>query len=77
LKERKLTTAEFRPISLGVARAAAEIHIYGTTPNITPVVKFDGKPVGDGRPGPIAATLFDMLKEDMVPDSRRLTKVFD
>lgn len=77
LKERKLTTAEFRPISLGVARAAAEIHIYGTTPNITPVVRFDGKPVGDGKPGPIASTLFDMLKEDMVPDSRRLTKVFD
>ncbi|MCF7817190.1 MAG: aminotransferase class IV [Kiritimatiellales bacterium] len=77
LKERKLTTAEFRPISLGVARAAAEIHIYGTTPNITPVIQFDGKPVGDGKPGPIAATLFDMLKEDMVPDSRRLTKVFD
>jgi branched-subunit amino acid aminotransferase/4-amino-4-deoxychorismate lyase len=77
LKERQLTTAEFRPISMGMARCASEFHIYGTTPNITPVVQFDGKPVGDGRPGPIAATLFDMLKEEMVPDSRRLTKVFD
>jgi branched-subunit amino acid aminotransferase/4-amino-4-deoxychorismate lyase len=77
LKERLLTSAEFRPISLGMARSAAEIHIYGTSPNVTPVVQFDGKPVGNGKPGAIAAILFEMLKEEMVPDSRRLTKVFD
>lgn len=77
VKERMLTNAEFRPISLGSVRSAAEVHIYGTTPNITPVTVFDGKPVGDGKPGPIAARLFEMLKEEMVPDSRRLTKVFD
>lgn len=75
-KERVLTTAEYRPISLGMARSAAEIHIYGTTPNITPVTDFDGNPVGDGKPGPIAQMLFDMLKQEMVPDSTRLTKVF-
>jgi branched-chain amino acid aminotransferase len=75
--ERALTTAEFRPINLGAVRSAAEVHIYGTTPNITPVTLFEGKPVGDGKPGPIAKRLFDMLKEEMVPDSSRLTKVFD
>ncbi len=75
-QERVLTAAEFRPISLGMARSAAEVHIYGTTPNITPVTVFDGKPVGDGKPGPIARLLFDMLREEMVPDSTRLTKVF-
>ena len=74
--ERKLTSAEYCPISLGMARSAAEIHIYGTTPNITPVTVFDGKPVGNGKPGPIASALFDMLKKEMVPDSSRLTKVF-
>jgi branched-subunit amino acid aminotransferase/4-amino-4-deoxychorismate lyase len=75
--ERVLTDAAFRPVSLGAARSAAEIHIYGTTPNITPVTQFDGKPVGDGKPGPIAERLFAMLKEEMVPDSSRLTRVFD
>lgn len=75
--ERILTSAEFRPISLGMVRSAAEVHIYGTTPNITPVTVFDGKPVGDGKPGPIAKILFEMLKEEMVPDSSRLTKVFE
>ncbi|WP_372805969.1 aminotransferase class IV [Pontiella sp.] len=75
--ERVLTTAEFRPITLGAVRSAAEVHIYGTTPNITPVTVFEGNPVGDGKPGPIAKRLFEMLKEEMVPDSRRLTRVFD
>ncbi len=76
LKDRVLTSAEYRPISLGMARSATEIHVYGTTPNVTPVVVFDGKPVGKGVPGPIAAALFAKLKEDMIPDSSRLTKVF-
>lgn len=75
-KERILTTAEFRPISLGMVRSAAEVHVYGTTPNITPVTTFDGNPVGDGKPGPIVKLLFDMLRQEMVPDSSRLTKVF-
>jgi branched-chain amino acid aminotransferase len=75
-QDRILTTAEYRPISLGMVRSAAEVHIYGTTPNITPVTTFDGKPVGDGRSGPIAGLLFDMLRQEMVPDSSRLTKVF-
>ena len=75
-KDRQLTSAEYRPISLGMARSAAEIHVYGTTPNVTPVTLFDGKPVGKGVPGPIATALFERLKVDMVPDSERLTKVF-
>jgi len=75
-EERVLTSAEYRPISLGMARSAAEIHIYGTTLNITPVIRFEGNPVGKGVPGPIARTLFEMLREEMVPDSTRLTKVF-
>lgn len=77
VKERALTNAEFRPINLGAVRSAAEVHIYGTTPNITPVKTFEGNPVGNGKPGPIAKRLFEMLKEEMIPDSTRLTRVFD
>ena len=76
MKSRQLTSAEYRPISLGMARAAAEIHVYGTTPNITPVTTFDGAPVGKGKPGPIASALFDRLKEEMIPESKLLTQVF-
>jgi hypothetical protein len=52
------------------------MHVYGTTPNVTPVTVFDGKPVGSGKPGPVVKRLFDMLKEEMLPESNRLTKVF-
>jgi len=75
-QERVLASAEYRPISLGMVRSAAEVHIYGTTPNITPVTTFDGKPVGKGVPGPIAQRLFEMLREEMISDSDRLTKLF-
>lgn len=74
--ERVLSTAEYHPISLGMIRSAAEVHIYGTTPNIVPVTTFEGNPVGDGQPGPIARKLFEMLRQEMVPDSSRLTPVF-
>lgn len=77
VKERALTNAEFRPINLGAVRSAAEVHIYGTTPNITPAVTFENQPVGNGKPGPIALRLFEMLKQEMIPDSSRLTPVFD
>jgi branched-chain amino acid aminotransferase len=75
--ERVLIHAEFRPINLEAVRSAAEVHIYGTTPNITPVTTFEGVPVGDGRPGPIAQRLFEMLKQEMIPDSNRLIRVFE
>jgi len=75
--ERVLSSAEYHPISLGMVRSAAEVHIYGTTPNIVPVTTFGGQPVGDGRPGPIARRLFEMLRQEMIPDSSRLTPVFE
>ena len=77
VKARALTNAEFRPINLGAVRSAAEVHIYGTTPNITPVTSFEGNPVGNGKPGPIANKLFEILKQEMIPDSARLTPVFN
>lgn len=72
-----LRAAEFRPVRPEQVRRATEMHVYGTTPNVTPVIEFDDRPVGDGQPGPVAVALFELLKEEMVPDSRRLTRVFD
>ena len=72
-----LTAAEYQPIPLELARTAEEIHIYGTTLNITPVIKFEDRTISNGQPGPIAKQLFDMLKQEMVPDSSRLTQVFE
>ena len=41
------------PIPLGRLASAEEIFICGSTTDVTPVVSVDGKPVGNGMPGPV------------------------
>jgi branched-chain amino acid aminotransferase len=45
--------------------AAAEILIFGTTPDVTSVVEWEGRPVGDGRPGPVGGLLAGLLHGDI------------
>jgi D-alanine transaminase len=42
-----------------------ELMITGTTTDVTPVVQLDGKPVGTGKPGPIARALYEALSARM------------
>jgi D-alanine transaminase len=42
-------------------RAAEEVFLTGTTTDVMPIVRLDGMPVRDGRPGPIASELRDAL----------------
>ena len=53
-EERTLTTADLW--------AADEAFITGTTREITPVVKVDGRPFGDARPGPITKKLLETFR---------------
>jgi D-alanine transaminase len=46
-----------RPFSLAEARQAREAFITSATSFVTPVVRIDGEPVGDGEPGPTARRL--------------------
>ncbi len=46
--------------------SAREIFIIGTTRNVTAVVQMDGRPVGDGKPGPLFQTLSRLLLDDIV-----------
>ncbi|WP_395664666.1 D-amino-acid transaminase [Methylocella sp.] len=50
-------TFEERKFSLDEALAAREAFITGATTLVMPVVDIDGKPIGDGRPGPVALKL--------------------
>lgn len=52
---------------------AREIFIFGTTPDVTSVVEFEGHPVGDGTPGPVARELSARLERDLHEPSPRLT----
>ncbi len=45
-----------RLVTLQEARAAHEIWLTSSSKDVVPVVELDGKPVGDGQPGPIWET---------------------
>lgn len=54
---------------------AAEMLIFGTTPNVAAVTEFAGRPVGDGRPGPVWRALSRAFEADL-RDPQRLTPVW-
>ena len=45
------------PVLLHELRTADELFLTGTTMEIMPIVQVDGRPVGDGKPGPVARKL--------------------
>ena len=49
--------AEERPFSMAEAKRAREAFITAASAGVIPVVKLDGAPVGDGKPGPVAQRL--------------------
>jgi D-alanine transaminase len=56
IKAQGLTLDE-RPFTLAEAHAAREAFVTSASQIVMPVVRIDGQPVGDGRPGPIASAL--------------------
>jgi D-alanine transaminase len=45
------------PVLLESLRRATEVFLTGTSAEVMPVVRVDGRPVGEGHPGPIARRL--------------------
>lgn len=60
---------ERAPMERSEVSAARELFIFGTTTDVTSVVRFDDRPIGDGRPGPLAAALRERLLEDILQNS--------
>ena len=58
-----ISTAE-ADITREQAHDAAEILIFGTSVDILPVVEYDGRKIGDGRPGPVFRRLRELMVED-------------
>ena len=54
---------EERTVTTGDLWAADEAFITGTTREITPVVKVDGRPFGDGKPGRITLRLLETFRK--------------
>jgi D-alanine transaminase len=45
---------------------ADEVFLTSTTNDVMPVVEVDGRPVGSGRPGPVAGRLYAALREHLI-----------
>jgi D-alanine transaminase len=56
IKSQNLVLEE-RPFSLEEAHAAREAFVTSASQIVMPVVRIDGRPVGDGKPGPVATAL--------------------
>jgi D-alanine transaminase len=54
-----------RPFSVAEARAAREAMLTSATNGVLPVVRIDGQPVGEGRPGPLALSLAEAYRAFM------------
>jgi D-alanine transaminase len=52
---------EERAFSVAELRAAQEIFITAATTFVKPITRLDGAMVGDGQPGPVTRTLFDLI----------------
>lgn len=65
----------YRDISPEDVAGAVEVLLTSTTPCLLPVTRFEGRPIGDGRPGPIFQRLLTawsgLVGLDVVEQARR------
>lgn len=54
---------EVRDITEAEVRAADELWLTSSTKEVLPIVTLDGKPVGDGRPGPAARQMYAWYRD--------------
>jgi 4-amino-4-deoxychorismate lyase len=57
------------------ARQAAEILLVGSSVHVAPITQWDGQPVGDGKPGPIAKALLELIEKDMHEGKDQLSPI--
>ena len=62
-------------IPVAEARAAREMLLIGSSVKVAAIVEWDRKAIGDGKPGPIARALRELLQEDMRTATDRLIDV--
>lgn len=56
-------------------RAADEMMLVGSSIKVAPIVEWDGRPIGNGRPGPVAKRLLELWQEDVRSASEQLIPV--
>jgi len=62
-------------IPVDEAKDAAEMMLIGSSIQVAPVVEWDRKMIGDGKPGPVSKAMLRLLEEDMTSGEGRLIDV--
>ena len=80
LARRLVESGDLKDIRIGdvpveEGKAAAEMMLVGSSVKVAPVVEWDGRPIGDGRPGPIARKLLELWREDLQKATDQLVAV--
>jgi len=70
-----LRGVEVVDIPVAEARASREMLLIGSSVKVAPIVEWDRKPIGDGRPGPLSRALRELLERDMHEGTDRLIDV--
>ena len=61
---------EVRDIPVAEARASREMLLLGSSIKVAPIIQWDAQTIGDGRPGPVAKALLELLEDDMRSSDR-------
>ncbi len=80
LAQRLVAQGDLRDVVVGditvqEGKAAAEMLLIGSSIKVAPVVEWDGQPIGDGKPGPIARKLLALWQEDTLTAADQLIPV--
>ncbi len=63
------------PVPVAEGKQSAEMMLIGSSIKVAPVVQWDGRLVGDGKPGPITKKLLQMWNEDVRSAADQLVPV--
>jgi 4-amino-4-deoxychorismate lyase len=75
MQQGALKSVRLGDISIEEGHTAAEAMLIGSSIKIAPVVEWDGKKIGDGKPGPVTKKLLEMWNEDTISAQDQLVAV--
>lgn len=65
MREGKIQGVEVRDITVEEGKEAQEMMLMGSGILVKPVLQWDDQTIGDGKEGPVAEALFNLLMDDM------------
>lgn len=75
VQEAALKAVRVADLPVEEGRDAAEMMLIGSSIKVAPVVQWDERTIGDGKPGPIARKLLEMWNEDVKTAKDQLVAV--